>query len=92
MPRVGFFENKGNRLNIEGCKIKKVVFIPEQEMSSIENTRTIIDPDTNQVIGIEKNIVHTVTVKLKPDISEKADEDDADEKPGSKGISLGKQP
>ena len=89
MPKVGFTANNNNRLEIKGCRIKEVDFIPEQEMSSIENTRTILDPDTGAVIGIEKNIVHTVTIKLIP---EKADDNNADEKPSSKGIPLGKQP
>ena len=77
MPKVGFTANNGTRLELEGYRIKNVEFIPEQEMSSIENTRTLLDPnDGITVIGIEKNIVNTVTIKLIPNIK-KVDEDNA---------------
>ncbi len=72
--KVGFTANNNNRLELTGCKIKYTEFTAEQEMSSIENTRTILDPDTGNVIGIEKNIIHTVTIKLIP---EKADDNNA---------------
>ena len=88
MPKVGFTANNGTRLELEGYRIKNVEFIPEQEMSSIENTRTILDTDGVTVIGIEKNIVNTVTIKLIP---KRVDEDNAFQKQGSKEMDVRKQ-
>ena len=91
MPKVGFTANNGTRLELEGYRIKNVEFIPEQEMSSIENTRTILDTDGITVIGIEKNIVNTVTIKLIPNIK-KVDEANAFQKSGTKKMDVRKRP
>ncbi len=76
MPKVGFYANMGNRLELRGCDIKKVDFIPEQEFASIENTTTILDPDGITVRGIQQSFTKTVTVKLTP-FKKGADENNA---------------
>ena len=69
MPRVGFFANKGNRLDLDGCKIKKVELIPEQELVSVENTTTFFEPDGITIQGIQQSYTKSVTIKLKPNIN-----------------------
>lgn len=92
MPKVGFTANNGTRLELEGYRIKNVEFIPEQEMSSIENTETILDPnDGITVIGIRKNIINSVTIKLIPNIK-KVDDNIAHDVRKTKKIHVEKSP
>jgi hypothetical protein len=92
MPTVDFTANNGTRLELKGYRIKNVEFIPEQELSSIESTETILDPnDGITVIGIRKNIVNTVTIKLIPNIK-KVDETNAHEIRKTKKVHVEKSP